>query len=276
MSDISYLFYEIMNYPLPRQREFFAYWVGKEPWWLWFTEAPTWSTVSDFQNEYCEFVKKRLWIWKYIPFIEAVYIGNSMTFNALHAWSDIDLFIITNVKRLWRWRLMSVLFLWLLRLKRWWKNVSKRFCLSFTITRDACNLQGIKLSPYDPYLVYRIWHLVPIYFEFEDHELNIYKENNWINFYLPNHPLQQIIDLGIPVKRGISKPRKLVEKLFWWFIGDIIERLIKVVRLPIVLSKRKKLGPIWDECIISENMLKFHYDKRKLYALKWKLAKKKE
>ncbi len=275
MSDNSYLFYEIMNYPLPRQRDFFAYWVWKEPRWLWFVEKPTWSIVNDLQNEYVEFVKEWLRVWRYIPFIEAVYLWNSITFNWLHDWSDIDLFIVTNVKRLWRWRLMSVFFLRILKIKRTSKNSRKRFCLSFTITRDACNLQTLKLSPYDPYFVYRIAHLVPIYFEFEDYELNIYKENDWIGFYLPNHPLQQIVDLEIAIKRWMSVSRKLIEKLFWWVVWDVIERLIKLIWLPIVLWKRKNLWVIWDDCIIADTMLKFHFDKRKIYALKWKLWKKK-
>lgn len=273
MSDNPYLFYEIMNYPLPRQRDFFAYGVGKEPRGLWFVEPPTWSTVGEQQKEYCAFIKKRLRVWKYVPFVEAVYVWNSVSFNALHEWSDIDLFIVTNVKRLWRWRMMSVLFLWLLRIKRGKKSIAKKFCLSFTVSRDACNLQTLKLSPYDPYLVYRIAHLVPIYFEFEEYELNIYKENNRITFYLPNHPLQQTVDLDIPVMRWLAAPRKLLEKICSWRFGDLTERLIKCVWLPVVLWKRKKLWAIGDDCIIADSMLKFHHDKRKLYALKRKLAK---
>jgi len=274
MSDTSHLFYEIMNYPLPRQREFFAYWVGKEPRWVGYVDGKTWNETSELQNEYCTFVKKRLRVWKYIPFIEAVYLGNSLTFNALHEWSDIDLLVVTNVKRLRRWRLMSVLFLRLLRIKRTQKNSVKKFCLSFTVSRDACNLQTLKLSPYDPYLIYWIAHLVPVYFEFEEYELNMYKENNWINLYLPNHPLQQIVDLDIPIMRWLARPRKIIEKLFWWVFWDMIEWLIKIVRLPFVLRKRKKLWTVWEDCIISDSMLKFHFDKRKLYALKWKLAQK--
>jgi len=101
MSDNPSLFYEIMNYPLPRQKDFFAYWVWKEPRWIGYCEKPTWSEESELQKEYCTFVKKRLRVWKYIPFIEAVYLWNSITFNALHEWSDIDLFIVTNVFSLW-------------------------------------------------------------------------------------------------------------------------------------------------------------------------------
>ncbi len=270
----TYLFYDIMDYPLPRQKEFFAYRVGSEPWWLWYVQLPTRSHVDEQFDEYVAWINKWKHLWKHIPFIEAVYVANSMTFNALKPWSDIDLFIVTNVKRLRWWRLCSVIIYALLRLKRTKKNFTMKFCLSFTVARDAVNLQELKLNPYDPYLVYWIAHLVPIYQEFEDYPLNIYKENSRIRFYLPNHPLEQVIDLWIDPVVGCSSIRRTFEKLWSGFAGDLIERLIKVCWYPILLWKRKRLGAVWKDCIISDKMLKFHYDKRKLYALKRKLAQK--
>lgn len=270
-----YLFYSVMGYPLPRQKEFFAYRVWKEPWWIGLLDPPSWWSTSQLHQEYCDYLKKRRRIWQYIPFIEAVYVGNSLTFNAINKHSDIDLFIITNVKRLWTWRLFSVLVCWLLRIKRTRKKTAKRFCLSFTISRDATNLQEIKLKPYDPYLIYRIAHLVPVYQEFDEHPINIYKDNSWIQMYLPNHPLEQTIDLWIWLDTWKSTIRKSTEWLLSWYFGDFFERLIRIIRLPIILRKRKKRGAVWSDCIVSDTMLKFHYDKRKLYSLKRKLMAEK-
>lgn len=273
MSQKPYQFYSLMKYPLPRQRDFFAYDKKIEIWSSWHAEKPSRLEISDQMKEYEQFVKKWQKIRKMIPFLEAVYIGNSMSFNALADDSDIDLLLVSNVKRLWHMRLWSVMITRLLGIKRTWRHKKMKFCLSFNVTRDHTDLQRIKLVPHDPYLIYWIAHLVPIYQQHKDYSFNIFKENSRINYYLPNHPLQQVIFLDIPIVYWVNVTRRLIENISRWLFWTFIENLIKLIWIPILLWKRKKLWHIWDDIIISDEMLKFHYDKRKSYALKWKIAR---
>jgi hypothetical protein len=89
------LFYEIMNYPIPTNWEYFS------------TEKINIEKIfpnHDFSRkdkellveDYCEFIKSHEKIFKSIPWIKNIYICNSLTFNKLNDKSDIDLFIVTK------------------------------------------------------------------------------------------------------------------------------------------------------------------------------------
>lgn len=148
-------------------------------------------------EEYLALVKKCAPLWKSLPYVDAIYLANSITFNALREESDIDIFIVTSSGRIWIARFRTVVIMRILRLKRTRKHSRKKFCLSFYVTRDHANLQGIKLRPLDPYLVYWLAHLVPIYQKLPDHQFNIYEDNYRLRDYLPMFPMESVIRLGI-------------------------------------------------------------------------------
>jgi hypothetical protein len=86
-----------------------------------------------------------------------------MTFNALHANSDIDLFVVTQERRVWLARFFMTLMMWVYSIKRSSKTTRKRFCLSFFVDRNNQNLEPLLLHERDIYLPYWIAHLVPVY-----------------------------------------------------------------------------------------------------------------
>ena len=90
-------------------------------------------------------------------------MANSMSFNALHANSDIDLFAITQERRVWLARFFMTFMMWIYSIKRSSKTTRKRFCLSFFVDRNNQNLETLLLYKRDIYLPYWIAHLVPIY-----------------------------------------------------------------------------------------------------------------
>ena len=68
---------------------------------------------SEFMDEYIEYINQWSRILKYIPCIRQVYLCNSITFNALHKNSDIDLCIITRsgylrFARLFSWIVIKI------------------------------------------------------------------------------------------------------------------------------------------------------------------------
>ena len=86
-----------------------------------------------------------------------------MSFNGLHADSDIDLFVVAQERRVWLARFFMTLMMWVCSIKRSRKTTRKRFCLSFFVDRNNQNLESLLLHKRDIYLSYWITHLVPVY-----------------------------------------------------------------------------------------------------------------
>lgn len=139
-------FYSKLSYPLPDQMGSFSR-----------------TQKSERMEEYLTYLNQHKKLFRYFPFVQEIFLANSITFNALKAGSDIDLFIITDPHRIRTARLLTSLILRCTQTKRSQKNTKKRFCLSFFITSEAQSLQELLLNQQDIYLPYRIAHLVPIY-----------------------------------------------------------------------------------------------------------------
>ena len=138
--------YKIMNYPIPDSKSPFSR-----------------SKENPHLEQFLQIIHQRQRIFRYIPFIETVFLANSLSFNACKENSDIDLFIITKPKHLRTARLLTSLIMAILRIKRNSKTSAKKFCLSFFISSDLKSLQSLLLNEQDIYLPYRIAHLVPLY-----------------------------------------------------------------------------------------------------------------
>jgi len=256
-------FYKVMKYPVPTHFENFLFDHKTNQ-----TTTPNTNfsrnKPNQFNQEFIDHIHKYHKIRKSLPFIKEIYLCNSITFNALHSGSDIDLFIITKKNSLWRARLFSrLLFVikWQKRRKKK-KNSQKKFCLSFYITENAQNLYDISITNTDIYLSYRLAHLVPLYQE-KPTETNIYHHNSWLQNILPNLPQQHTINIWNQLYTGKTNTKKTIEILFGGNIGKLIELIIKNIRSPIVIRKKKRLWKSGRGVIINDDMLKFHGDLRK-------------
>lgn len=98
-----------------------------------------------------------------------------------------------------------VFLFWILGIKRTNKKKKQKFRLNFFISRDSLNLQSIKLAPGDPYLIYWLAHLIPLYQRFETQSRDIYEENYRLRDYLPNFPMEHVTSIGSKLFTGDSK-----------------------------------------------------------------------
>gem|GEM_PF-1599255 len=103
------LFYDIMEYPVPKQRGYFvctnkSYNHEEEE-----ISDPSRTITQKTTKEYLNYINKLSRLFKSLPFIKTIYLCNSITFNSIHEHSDIDVFIITEDKALRRARFWSVL-----------------------------------------------------------------------------------------------------------------------------------------------------------------------
>ena len=265
-----FCFYKVLGYPSPLNSSVFAYQqemkeenrIEKSDFlyhWIDFSR----EKENPYHKEYLTFLKKWSWLYKQFPFVDAIYLANSMTFNALHANSDIDLFVVTQERRVWLARFFMTLMMWVYSIKRSRKTTRKRFCLSFFVDRNNQNLETLLLYKRDIYLPYWIAHLVPIYLHAW---ALIYSQNLWIQSFLPNWTPQQHISLGIHASLGTGFFRKIIEICFYWWVGNFFEYCIQKIwslRIRYLITKKPELHR---GVLYTESILKFHNDKRNHYS----------
>lgn len=221
-----------------------------------------------------KYIRKLSWI----PGIEMIAVGNSLSMFATHADSDIDLFIITKPHHIWLVRFLVTFVFWILWVWRHGEDIAGNFCLSFFITTEAMNLEKIVIKN-DIYLYNWIYYLKPILVRNNTYEAFL-EENSWVNIpeeqkkknlffviskwneeipffstyenYIPKSLKMNL--KGIP--HGMTEPKTSS-------IYIALNKLVRFFFLPRTMRSYKKLGqPEW--VIISEDMLKFHdADRRK-------------
>lgn len=242
-------FYSKLSYPLPDQTGSFSR-----------------TQKSERMEEYLNYLNQHKKLFPYLPFVQEIFLANSITFNALKAGSDIDLFIITDPHRIRTARLLTSLILRCTQTKRSQQSTEKRFCLSFFISSEAQSLQELLLNQQDIYLPYRIAHLVPIYQKNTKSDSDFWStfrsKNLRIQNFLPNRTPNQKIFLDLKKEQGSHRLKKRCEKILSGKFGNFIEELIITLRTPLIQYKKNKKPELHQSIILSNTMLKFHHDKR--------------
>ncbi len=269
-------FYTMMWYALPLRSEFFAYQQSTHN----MQNRPIqsfWSRIhppSELMGKYIALVQKWQWIWKYIPGVQSVYLSNKITFNAVDQQTSIDFFVVTLPERVRTTRILVISFIFLIQLREKKRGNKIRFCTDFFVTQECQDLWGMLLTPSDPYLVYRLAHLVPLYhydFVYAD---SIYEENEWLQYYLPSFPWHQTIFLWIDILIGGWIIKRFGNRLLTSWCGVLWEYISKNFSLLFIYRKkyRKKSSAL--SVLIKTGWYKSWEDKRKRYALQWELFKK--
>ena len=277
-------FYEIMKYPVPKNNELFFQYSKIEPTNAnrmlknicddetvdWFSR----DQKSEYMDEYLQEIKRLKSTFQSIPFVQQIFLCNSISFNALDKNSDIDLFIIAEPGRIRTVKFRSMILFTLKWAKRFWKKTRKKICLSFFITSDSQNLYPISLVSLDIYLAYRIAHLVLIYQPDEELNNSFFENNKWVKWILPNFQEKQSISLWVDPFSWNTKFKNIMETLWSWFLWNIFEWIVKYIQKAIIRLKIM-LNPVWNkDVIISDTMLKFHQDIREKVSLKYNIKVK--
>ena len=87
-----------MNYPVPSPATQFS-WLEEDNIIHSTSISEDWSREQEIpiiMSEYLDHVLKYSRLYRSIPFVEQIYLCNSITFNALHEESDIDILIIAK------------------------------------------------------------------------------------------------------------------------------------------------------------------------------------
>ncbi|MCK5320715.1 hypothetical protein KAJ61_05005 [Candidatus Parcubacteria bacterium] len=199
-------------------------------------------------------------LFKIIPWIKMIAVGNSIGANNLRDDSDIDFFIITEAKRIWVTRWFCVGLAKFLNLRPQPLKKRDTICLSFYITDDNLELKKLMLPEnkiHDVYFVYWLANLVPIYNK-DNSYLKLINANVWLKECLPN---------WLPAYSGRARD---VGSSFSDFYRDFIDMLIggadsllKKIQLRIMPNVLHRQMNIDTRVVVNDKILKLYVNDRR-------------
>lgn len=217
-------------------------------------------------------INRYRWIFALTPYLRGVSVCNTLATDNADEKSDIDLFVITDPKRLFLSRLLLTFWLQILGVRRHGNKIAGRFCLSFFVTEDQLNLETIQKGAYDIYLAFWLRTLKPIIGSHELHEQMALANEMWAQKFF-----------AAPTAFDFQHWRKthfvlrtlqwIPEKILNAVLGEWIEEKLAQWQLQRARAKQEKLGlsPGDSAIILNRHMLKFHNtDQREAICREWK------
>ncbi|MCF6276232.1 MAG: hypothetical protein L3J07_00090 [Candidatus Magasanikbacteria bacterium] len=215
--------------------------------------------------------KRGVKLIRFIPFVRAVFVCNTVASSTAGEGSDIDLFIIIKHGRIWLSRFLVIVLFILLRLRITKKKMSNKFCLSFFITDKNLDLSRVSIPGDDIYLAYWISHLIPVY-DPDNFLKRIIKENGWVKNILRHFGRARSVGMSWNVnrlKRGFGFV-KFFEKIWGTSYGDLLESQSRGLQMSKMRKNKSIQNELDNRVVINDEMLKFHEnDRREFYRTKW-------
>jgi len=198
-----------------------------------------------------KFKMLRRWshIFRILPGVRAVAVGNTMAWWGTNESSDIDLFIVTDPGKIWSARFWSVLPFALLG-RRPHTGRKNPFCLSFFASTDALQMENLCLER-DMYMAYWIKSLVPVMDDSGSLDM-LQQENRWVETILPNSSKRET--------HHSHTPMRLPSPVFQPRILEPVFRAFQRSRLPRTL---KDMANKDTRVVVNNDVLKFHVNDRR-------------
>ncbi|MEK7203438.1 MAG: hypothetical protein AAB653_03925 [Patescibacteria group bacterium] len=205
-------------------------------------------------------------IFKFIPWIKMIGVANLLGARNLKDNSDIDLFIITENKRIWLTRFFCIGIIKLLGLRPQADNRRDKICLSFFTSASTLNLEKFRLDQNDLYFIYWLAGIEPIYDKEGIYEKFI-QANIWLKNYLTNW--QKQICLNKQIVR--SKMFQFYYNAIDLFIG-FLEQRFKTLQLKLLPQKVKSMMNRDSRVVVNDQIIKLHInDRREEYNKNYEL-----
>lgn len=135
-------------------------------------------------SEKLERAKVMLKYLKYIPWVKFAAISGSVAFSSASENDDIDVYIVTNEKRLWLVRVMELVIFRVLGSRRKFgeKNVKDKLCFVYYVSEDSLEISVDKEDKF--FTALELVMLKSVYKT--SYFGNVLSENRWIKEYFPN------------------------------------------------------------------------------------------
>lgn len=192
---------------------------------------------------------------KNLPFVQAIFICNSLAYQNSKQNGDIDFAIIVKQNRIWTCRFFCAGLMALLHRRPTQQTQKNRICLSFFISESNLNLQKIAY-PEDIHFTYWLKQFLPIY-DRRDYIQQLAKANPWVDKILPNYT-STITNERWMIKNNF-RVCYLLEKLFQTRLGGFFENYLKKFQLKIMPARLQELSQTENtDVVINSSILKFH------------------
>ena len=165
-----------------------------------------------------------------IPFIRMVAVSGSLAVDNADAHSDVDIFCITEEKRLWLVRIFIVA---LSKTTRLLPSIFPRYlCPNYILARDA-----LELSDRNLFTAYEVALALPLYGKVSHAEF--LRANRWTDTFLPHKPAPAVHEAD-------REPGSSLEFLFAGRLGDRIDHTIFVAFRSFYRHRALRRGWSWD------------------------------
>lgn len=206
-----------------------------------------------------------------LPFINAIYICNSLSYSNARPESDIDLAIICRPKTIWLVRMLAAGLTDFLRKRPAEDNLTNKICLSFYACTDNLSIEKYQSECPDVHFIFWQSQFLPIY---EKDEKTFFNENTWAKKYLPNQ-IYQSANQSRAIQHQ-SKIKKRCENLLCKTFIKYINKKAKKYQLKIMPAKLKVAAQEPNtNVVLDDDIIKLHSnDKRQEYNQKWRIKYK--
>jgi hypothetical protein len=215
------LFFNLWQAPSVNHNEFLDYLANENPLWknkqgFYFLpdQEKNIQTRNErvFINDYkMSIARKAVKKLRFVPFIKAVFVCNSVGLGNATEKSDIDFFIVAEKNKVWTVRAFSNLILRFLGLRVFGKNKINKICLSFFVDADSLDIEKFKIRKDDIHYIYWLNQMIPVY-DPNNFYYKFLEKNSWTKQWLPNIQKNILCDYLLLVSD--NWPSKLWRK-FW-------------------------------------------------------------
>lgn len=212
----------------------------------------------------------------WVPFLEAVFVCNSVGSETARPESDIDWLVITRPGRIWLVRALLNIVLRVAGLRTYGNHEAGRICLSFFIDHDQLDLARLRALPEDIHFAYWLHQMVPVYGHASWYPRFV-EANTWTKQYVPFVHESLVAAVYEPALFGRFTTR--IKQVLAWLLGrkmgDFLERCVQALQY-------RKLKPSLKEksqnpetgVVIEAGVLKFHeHDTRRDLYRRWSADK---
>lgn len=207
---------------------------------------------ESFHSDMLHRAEKLKWIFSVTPFLQGVYVCNTLAMTQARPGSDIDVFVVTRRNRLFIARTWLLILTQLLGVRRHGDKIEGRLCLSFFVDEGHVDLSELLLKPYDIYFAYWLLLLKPVV-----GASSLLGSNPWVKTYFPCE-----VESNVPNE---IQEHSSFFGLFW----DGIEVLLSRWQLQRARAKFLAMGRPHG-VVLEKHCLKFHdQDMREKYRQEW-------
>lgn len=216
----------------------------------------------DTLNKKWEILRRRSYLFRYIPFIDFVLVAGSMALGNAKPDSDFDVIIGTRYGRIFTVRFLAVLLFGIFGWRAIHKkhhsagDVKNKICFNHFVTSKSYRLA----PPYNEYWKNLYKHLIPIYGGKQQIEKFVLDNAGWVGGFNSQPDYSRL-------NSGKSFIESTMEFLLNRGLGDFIEKMLKKLQVW-KIEKGIKAGTLGYKPRIRhcDEELEFHPDTRRTYT----------